>query len=113
MKIAIVGGTGSFGLALAQRVAAAGYDVVIGSRVAGRAGEAAAGIGGTVTGAANADACRGADLVVLATKAEAAVETARELREAIGSTPQEYEDFVAKEQARWKDVIQRAKIKID
>ena len=29
MKIAIVGGTGSFGLALAQRVAAAGYDVVI------------------------------------------------------------------------------------
>ena len=49
MKIAIVGGTGSFGLALAQRVAAAGYDVVIGSRDAGRAGEAAAGIGGNVT----------------------------------------------------------------
>ena len=33
--------------------------------------------------------------------------------EAIGSTPQEYADFVAKEQARWKDVIQRANIKID
>jgi tripartite-type tricarboxylate transporter receptor subunit TctC len=33
--------------------------------------------------------------------------------EAIGSTPQEYADFVAKEQARWKDVIQRAHIKID
>jgi tripartite-type tricarboxylate transporter receptor subunit TctC len=33
--------------------------------------------------------------------------------EAIGSTPQEYADFVAKEQARWKDVIQRAGIKID
>ncbi len=85
MRIAIVGGTGSFGLALAQRLAAAGYDVVIGSRDADRAAEAAAGIG--VAGAANADACRDADLVVLATKAEAAVETARELREAIGSTP--------------------------
>jgi len=33
--------------------------------------------------------------------------------EAIGSTPQEYNDFVAKEQARWKDVIQKANIKID
>jgi tripartite-type tricarboxylate transporter receptor subunit TctC len=33
--------------------------------------------------------------------------------EAIGSTPQEYADFVAREQARWKDVIQRANIKID
>ncbi|HEY7345598.1 MAG TPA: NAD(P)-binding domain-containing protein [Gaiella sp.] len=86
MRVAIVGGTGSFGLALARRLAAAGYDVVIGSRDAGRAAEAAAGIG-RVTGAANAGACRDADLVVLATKAEAAVETARELREAIGSTP--------------------------
>ena len=33
--------------------------------------------------------------------------------EAVGSTPQEYADFIAKEQARWKDVIQRANIKID
>jgi tripartite-type tricarboxylate transporter receptor subunit TctC len=33
--------------------------------------------------------------------------------EPVGSTPQEYADFVAKEQARWKDVIQKANIKID
>jgi tripartite-type tricarboxylate transporter receptor subunit TctC len=33
--------------------------------------------------------------------------------EAIGSTPQEYADFVAKEQVRWKDVIQKANVKID
>jgi len=33
--------------------------------------------------------------------------------EAIGSTPEEYAAFVAKEQARWKDVIQKAKVKID
>ena len=99
MRVAIVGGTGSFGLALAQRLAAAGYDVVVGSRDAERAAEAAAGVGGpavselesdargAVTGAANADACGEADLVVLATKAEAAVDTARDLREAIGTTP--------------------------
>ncbi|MCZ7589571.1 MAG: NAD(P)-binding domain-containing protein [Gaiella sp.] len=85
MRIALVGGTGSFGLALAKRVAEAGYDVVIGSRDAGRAAEAAASVG--VDGTTNAEACRSADLVVLATKAEAAVTTAAELRDAIGTTP--------------------------
>ena len=39
------------------------------------------------TGATNANAVRDADLVVLAVKAEAAVDTARELRQAIGRTP--------------------------
>src|SRR6266436_1823828 len=34
MRIAVVGGTGDFGLALAQRLVAAGEDVVIGSRAA-------------------------------------------------------------------------------
>lgn len=85
MKIGIVGGTGGFGQALAKRLAEAGYDVVIGSRDAGRAAEAAAEVG--VEGATNADACGAADVVVLATKAEAAVDTARELRDAIGATP--------------------------
>jgi tripartite-type tricarboxylate transporter receptor subunit TctC len=33
--------------------------------------------------------------------------------EAIGSSPQQYADFIAKEQARWKEVIQKANIKID
>ncbi len=85
MRIAVVGGTGSFGLALAKRLTAAGYDVVVGSRDAGRAAAAAAAVG--AEGATNADACRGADLVTLATKAEAAVATAAELRNAIGRTP--------------------------
>lgn len=84
MRVALVGGTGSFGRPLARRLASAGYDVVIGSRDAGRAEQAAEELG--VAGASNADACEGADLVVLATKADAAVETARELREAIGTT---------------------------
>jgi tripartite-type tricarboxylate transporter receptor subunit TctC len=33
--------------------------------------------------------------------------------EGIGSTPQEYGEFIAKEQARWKDVIQKAGVKAD
>ena len=85
MKVAVVGGTGSFGRALSRRLAEAEYEVVIGSRDPERAAAAAAELG--VEGATNADACRAADLVALATKAEAAVDTARELRDAIGSTP--------------------------
>ena len=85
MKVAVIGGTGSFGTALAKRLAAAGYDVVIGSRDAERAHATALELG--VEGATNADAARAADLVVLATKADGALETARELREAIGTTP--------------------------
>ena len=85
MKVAVVGGTGAFGTALARRLRDAGYDVVIGSRDAVRADEAAAELG--VEGATNTDAVRAADLVILATKSEGAVETARELREAVGTTP--------------------------
>jgi NADPH-dependent F420 reductase len=85
VTLGIVGGTGSFGRALAKRLAEAGYGVVIGSRDAERATATAAEVG--VQGATNAEACRSADLVVLATKADAAVETARELAEAIGATP--------------------------
>jgi NADPH-dependent F420 reductase len=85
VKVAVLGGTGSFGRALACRLVNAGYEVVVGSRDPERAQAAADGIG--AEGASNADACRAADLVVLATKAEAAVDTARELRNAIGTTP--------------------------
>lgn len=85
MKIALIGGTGSFGTALAVRLREAGYAVVIGSRDAERARAAATDLG--VEGAANEEAARAADLVVLTTKADGAVETARSLREAIGATP--------------------------
>lgn len=85
MRIALIGGTGSFGTALAVRLREAGYDVVIGSRDAERARAVAGELG--VEGATNEDAARAADFVVLATKADGAVETARSLREAIGSTP--------------------------
>jgi NADPH-dependent F420 reductase len=85
VRIAVAGGTGSFGRALAKRLSEAGYDVVIGSRDATRAAEAAREVG--VEGATNAEACGSADLVVIATKADAALDTATELRRAIGTTP--------------------------
>jgi 8-hydroxy-5-deazaflavin:NADPH oxidoreductase len=85
MKVAVVGGTGSFGAAVAKRLVEAGIEVVIGSRDAERAREAAAPLG--AEGASNEDAVRGVDLVVLAVKADAAVEAARALRAAIGRTP--------------------------
>jgi NADPH-dependent F420 reductase len=88
VRIAILGGTGSFGRALAARLASLGEDdVVIGSRDAARAQETAAELGGRVTGATNDDAVRGADLAVLAVKADAALDTARGVAEALGDTP--------------------------
>ena len=85
MRVAIVGGTGPFGIALARRLAGSEHDVVIGSRDAGRAATAAAEVG--AEGATNADAVSSVGLIVLATNADAALDTARGLREAIGGTP--------------------------
>jgi NADPH-dependent F420 reductase len=85
VRIAIVGGTGPFGKALALRLHEVGLEVVVGSRDAGRATATAAELG--VAGATNADAVVGADLVVLAVNAEAAIGTARALRKSIGTTP--------------------------
>jgi 8-hydroxy-5-deazaflavin:NADPH oxidoreductase len=85
MKVAIVGGTGSFGRALVERLVALGEEVVIGSRDANRAAELATVYG--VEGKANADAVRSVDLVILATKSNAILDTARALADAIGETP--------------------------
>src|SRR3954469_24853735 len=86
MKVGIVGGTGDFGLALARRLVEAGDEVVIGSRDAERAIEKASEVGAACS-AANREAVTGVDLVVLATKADAALTTADALAEAIGTTP--------------------------
>jgi 8-hydroxy-5-deazaflavin:NADPH oxidoreductase len=58
---------------------------VIGSRDSSRAAEIAAVIG--VEGAANEDSIAGADLVVLAVRSNAALETARGLAPHLGTTP--------------------------
>jgi NADPH-dependent F420 reductase len=86
MKVAIVGGTGAFGRALAKRLHEVGQDeVLVGSRDAERAQETAAELG--VAGGRNDEIVNGADIVVLAVKSNATLETASELAEAIGKTP--------------------------
>ncbi len=85
MKVAIVGGTGSFGRALARRLHLLGEEVRIGSRDEQRGKERALEIG--VEGGRNDEVVKGVDLVVLATKSNAALETGAELKDAIGETP--------------------------
>jgi NADPH-dependent F420 reductase len=85
VKVAIVGGTGQFGRALAMRLHMLGEEVWIGSREEQRAKDRALEIG--VDGGANEDIVQGAELVVLATKSNAALETGSSLSYAIGETP--------------------------
>jgi NADPH-dependent F420 reductase len=86
VRVAIVGGTGTFGRALAKRLQELGEDeVLVGSRDAERAQATAEELG--VTGGRNADIVAGADLVVLAVKSDATLATASELADAIGKTP--------------------------
>jgi NADPH-dependent F420 reductase len=86
VKVAIVGGTGSFGRALARRLHELGSDdVTIGSRDAERARTTAAELG--VEGGLNEEVVRDTDIVVLAVKSNATLETAKALAEGIGKTP--------------------------
>ncbi|MBB4916096.1 NADPH-dependent F420 reductase [Streptosporangium saharense] len=66
ISIGILGGTGDQGKGLARRFALAGNPVLIGSRSAERAQEAAAGLGGQVSGADNATVAAEADVVIVA-----------------------------------------------
>jgi hypothetical protein len=86
VKVAIVGGTGDFGLALAARLVEVGDEVVIGSRDAVRAQEKAGEVG-AAAGRTNEEAVRDVDLVVLATNAAGTLATAEALAAAIGETP--------------------------
>jgi NADPH-dependent F420 reductase len=87
--IAIIGGTGPQGKGLAYRLARAGHQVVLGSRSAERAAEAATELAarvdgsGSVTGAANAEAAAGADVVLLAVPYDGHDELVASLREAV------------------------------
>ena len=68
LAVGIRGGTGDQGRGLARRLAMAGNRMIIGSRDPGRATAAAASVGSPpqVTGAANEEAARAADLVIAA-----------------------------------------------
>jgi hypothetical protein len=64
MKIAIVGGTGKLGLALALRLSKSGHEAAIGSRVAAKAEEAARSVS-DVRGLTNLDAVLWCDAAVV------------------------------------------------
>jgi NADPH-dependent F420 reductase len=85
MKVSIVGGTGAFGRALAARLRDLDFDVAVGSRERQRGWERGVELG--VRGGSNEEIVNDADLVVLAVKSNAALDTARELADAIGETP--------------------------
>ena len=66
LTIGILGGTGDQGKGLARRFALAGHQVVIGSRNAERAQQAADDLGLSVRGLENAAAATTADVVIVA-----------------------------------------------
>lgn len=64
--IAVIGGTGNLGGAIARRLAKADRSVIIGSRQRESAERAAENLGFGIVGLANADAAREADLIIVA-----------------------------------------------
>jgi 8-hydroxy-5-deazaflavin:NADPH oxidoreductase len=86
--IPIIGGTGALGAGLATRWAQAGVPVVLGSRAAERAEEAAAKVrtavpGGEVTGLENGEAAKQGEIVFLTVPFRAQSENLNNLREAL------------------------------
>jgi NADPH-dependent F420 reductase len=85
----IVGGTGALGFGLALRFASAGVPIVIGSRDATRAREAAAKAadvvpGGMFSGRSNADAVRDTQIVILGVPFRTRAETLKALKDVLG-----------------------------
>ena len=88
-KLAFVGGTGPEGLGLAVRFAAAGHAVVIGSRSAERAQQAAATVrakvpGAQADGALNEEAVKAGDIVLVTVPFAGHQTTLKSLASAIG-----------------------------
>jgi 8-hydroxy-5-deazaflavin:NADPH oxidoreductase len=81
LSIGVLGGTGDQGRGLALRFARAGHRVVLGSRDAGRAQAAAAGLGHGVEGTDNAGCARDCDVVIVAVPWEGHAKTLESLRE--------------------------------
>jgi NADPH-dependent F420 reductase len=87
--VAIIGGTGPAGMGLALRWARAGEKVILGSRDAARAQQAAdkiaqrVGPQGQVSGLENSAACAASDLLVLTVPFEGQAELLKQLKSAI------------------------------
>jgi NADPH-dependent F420 reductase len=92
MRIAIVGGTGGLGYGLAVRLAAAGQDVVIGSRSAERAQAAAQRVKtllgpklqGSIEGGANAEIVKDATVVMVTVPFPGQADTYKAIKSSIG-----------------------------
>ena len=84
MRIAVIGGTGKEGRGLAVRWAAAGHEVVVGSRDGARAAAAAEELsalaGSRVAGSDNTAAVEGAEVVLISVPYAAHGETLRSLQ---------------------------------
>ncbi|HEV8601930.1 MAG TPA: NAD(P)-binding domain-containing protein [Gaiellaceae bacterium] len=117
MKVAVLGGTGKFGHALATRLVEAGEEVILGSRDGERAREAAAELG--ARGEKNEVAASAAELVVLAVPAEVAVTTARELRAVLAvpllsvAAEIEFAEGIARPSGRSDSIAERVSETVD
>ncbi|MCS6861817.1 MAG: NADPH-dependent F420 reductase [Abditibacteriales bacterium] len=83
MKIGILGGTGRMGTGLARGYAQAGHEVILGSRDADKAKDAAAQIGGSVRGGTLAEAAQAGEIIVLSVPFREAANTVRALQNAL------------------------------
>jgi NADPH-dependent F420 reductase len=77
--IAVIGGTGKLGTAIARRLAKAGRKVIIGSRSAQSAERAAAEVGLGLTGLANADAAMAGSILIVTVPFAAQEQTLAEI----------------------------------
>lgn len=88
LSLAIIGGTGIQGTALAERFAKAGVPIIIGSRDAQRGADAAAALNArlglsTVTGMSNRDAARQGDFVLLSVPYEGMAPILQDIYDAV------------------------------
>ena len=83
-SIAVVGGTGALGKAIARRLAKAGHDVAIGSRKPESAADTAAVLGGLAHGA-NCDVAAGRDVVIVTVPYSAQADTLAQIKNVVGN----------------------------
>lgn len=84
-KIAVVGGTGDLGNAIAKRlVKAGGHQVLIGSRRAEAAAEAAAALGPNVGHGVNAEVAKNCDIVIVTVPYSAQANTLKDITDSVG-----------------------------
>jgi NADPH-dependent F420 reductase len=84
-KIAVVGGTGDLGHAIAMRLVKAGHEVSIGSRKAESAATAAAALGAGVGHGINADVARDKDIVIVTVPYSAQAGTLADIKGSVGN----------------------------